>query len=163
MWDVLCLVFISLKLHLHMAVKGFLRRLTNLCELQRICYGTTKGTFPSAIFSTDHRLRDDRVSISILNGCARDLEFILVVTVAGYERTIRIETSLIRSKQLARVYSSLIKIPEQGRYTEANSAHALEVAVTGISLIKQVRDSGCSAALTLTAHGRRRRLLADRI
>ncbi|XP_028966757.1 ELMO domain-containing protein 2 [Galendromus occidentalis] len=101
MWVKLYMMFTSVNTFFHSFCKGFLRRLTNLCELQRICYGTTKG----------------------------------------YERTIRIENSLKKSKQLARVWTSLIRIPEKGRYTESNSAHTLEAAVTGITLLKQVKPT----------------------
>lgn len=139
MWDVLCMMVVSLKLYFHTLMKGFMRRLTNLCELQRICYGTSKGSF------TNRDVLGRRMNARV-SGRWRENQISESIPVTGYERTIRLETSLTRSKQLARVYATLIKIPEQGRYTEANSAHALEVAVTGIALIKQVSDANAETA-----------------
>lgn len=50
----------------------------------------------------------------------------------------RIERSLDQSRQLQSVYKTLVGIAEQGRYTGANGANALEVAVSGIAIFKQV-------------------------
>lgn len=64
--------------------------------------------------------------------------FVAAIDTIGYERTIRIERSLEQSRQLQYVYRTLIGIAEQGRYTEANSANAVEAAVSGIAIIKKV-------------------------
>ncbi|OQR77654.1 ELMO domain-containing protein 1-like [Tropilaelaps mercedesae] len=101
MWGVINFILAALYDHFRPWVKGFMRRLTNLCEVQRICYGTT-------------------------NGC---------------ERTIRIERSLEQSRQLQHVYKTLVGIAERGRYTEANSVNALEIAVSGIAIIKQIKPT----------------------
>ncbi|XP_022656973.1 ELMO domain-containing protein 2-like isoform X2 [Varroa jacobsoni] len=101
MWEFIDLIFVTLYDFFRSWIKGFMRRLSNLCELQRICYGTT----------------------------------------SGYERTIRIERSLEQSRQLQYVYRTLIGIAEQGRYTEANSANAVEAAVSGIAIIKKVKPT----------------------